>query len=186
MRSFSTTLLILATLCLASNAKADLIGDTILYQYLFPDLSTPFDSQLIVVEAGTADTATTFFGIAETDFVTVNPESNSIEINFEFLPMNVGLAFEGAEFNGIEISDLDFSNGALLNDVLLTTDFEGLDESRLTFGEDFVAINLESLIVSSTTSSVSLQLISVPEPNSVAMLAIGLGFFASRRKRTSS
>ena len=185
MRSFSTTLLILATLCLASNAKADLIGDTILYQYLFPDLSTPFDSQLIVVEAGTADTATTFFGIAETDFVTVNPESNSIEINFEFFPTD-GLVFGSAEFNGIEISDLNFSNGALLNDVFLTTDFEGLDESRLTFGEDFVAINLESLAISSATNSISLQLVSVPEPNSVAMLAIGLGFFASRRKRTSS
>ena len=184
MRSFSTTLLILATLCLASNAKADLIGDTILYQYLFPDLSTPFDSQLIVVEAGTADTATTDFGTG-TDFIFVNPESNSIEIIFEFFPTD-GLVFGSAEFNGIEISDLNFSNGALLNDVFLTTDFEGLDESRLTFGEDFVAINLESLAISSATNSISLQLVSVPEPNSVAMLAIGLGFFASRRKRTSS
>ena len=182
MRKILATCLIIASLLFVSNVHADLEGDTITYEYLFPDFDTALDFQSIVVEPGTGDEVSTVVGF-EPNFLFVNPEPNSIELFFDTPTIFGTGSFIDSEFNGVRFSDLDFAGGAFLQDVILTTDFVGLDESRLSFGDDFVQIDFATLPISSPTSSISLELVTVPEPGAFMLLAIGCAGLLNRRSR---
>ncbi|WP_414566448.1 MULTISPECIES: hypothetical protein [unclassified Anabaena] len=166
-------------------AKASsLIGDTIQYEYLVPDLSTVFESTTRVVQPGLADLITQTDGTF--DIFTLNPESNGFNVNF-----SVVIGFSFTSFNGFRLSSLDFDDSSILTGYTLDTNMVGLEASHISFTSNTFSVNFQGLEadadtfidVNFITSAVST---SVPEPSlMIGILSIsGLGC-ASMLKRKS-
>ncbi|YAF93988.1 MAG: hypothetical protein AB3A66_15285 [Nodularia sp. CChRGM 3473] len=170
-------------------AKASsLIGDTIQYEYLVPDLSTVFESTTRVVQPGLADLINQTDGTF--DIFTLNPESNGFNVNFS-LDTNAVIGFSFTSFNGFRLSSLDFDDSSILTGYTLDTNMVGLEASRISFTSNTFSVNFQGLEadadtfidVNFITSAVST---SIPEPSlMIGILSIsGLGC-ASMLKRKS-
>jgi hypothetical protein len=87
-----------------------------------------------------------------------------------------------SDFNGYKFSNL--SSGGAWTGYTLSTDFAGLDASRITFTPDAVWVDMQS-IVPEPGQSFTITLTAVPEPTQTALLLAGLGALATiaRRRR---
>jgi hypothetical protein len=74
------TIAILVITLVCSTAQADLIGDSITLKLLYPDATTAFDTQNVLVVDGPADTQA--MGTFD-DLVDVNPEADTLFLTFK-------------------------------------------------------------------------------------------------------
>jgi hypothetical protein len=157
-----------------------LIGDTINYEYIFPDASNVYQTNTTTVAAGASDI------INAIGIFSINPEATSfLASNFSF-----NSSWTTAEFNGFRLSDLNFDDGSTIVGFSFETNMEGLDASRISFTKDSVSVNWNSLAFNRDTYlrvNLDTDRTSVPEPASVlGLLAVGALGAGSARKRQQS
>jgi hypothetical protein len=165
-------LLLCIKICFASGG---LLDDTVIMSYNAPNLWDFADSVNRTVETGINDQ-----WVSPNADYTVNPEDKSLLIDFtrtiERIPMS---------FNGIMLSGFN----SILTNVTVDTNNQDWDNSRLYFGEHFVAFNLAKMTTQNGQhlyANFDFKPVSTPEPAS--MLLFGLGGLAmavlKKRKKT--
>lgn len=167
-------------ICLfAGTANAGLIGNDVLLEYWYPDLSTVRDSATSTVGAGTE-----FSNYA--GFFDIDVDDTNITVN----QFAISTRFSSASFNGWVISDLNGTIDDIINVTINSaTNMVGLDSSRLTFDSNSIGINWQGLSFTESTivsRDIEFDSVAVPEPASIALLGLGLaGIGFSRRKKTA-
>lgn len=189
--------------------NATLVGDTVTVGHYSPDSSTPqigaTPPSSFTVVAGNTDIYTFYnsypFGYR------VNVEAASILVDFNYLFDAAGTwaadyqscsfspPFQCStvpiSFNGLGVSGLNDSSGNALQGILVDTNMASWDASRLSFGNDFASFDWKGLSFDTTTYfNATLDfgqapISAVPEPETYAMLLVGLGllgFMARGRK----
>jgi hypothetical protein len=154
-------------------------GQTINYQYYYPDLLSPYSN---------ADNGNKLGGPG---IEVTNVADNRVTMDISDTNIFVGYlntaAWNAAAFNGFVITDVfgtipDFTS-VLLNP---STNLAGLDASRISFDANHIWVNWQGLSFSSE-NAVSLDVEAgpaVPEPTSLVLLASGLmGLRAARNRR---
>ncbi|MCH7615578.1 MAG: PEP-CTERM sorting domain-containing protein [Nitrospinae bacterium] len=157
-----------------ANATPLLNGQVIETTLLFPDTSTaPFGSQTDTVVAGVEIADAFGQGVTSIDFS---------DTNIKFTALNDDTLLS-ATFNGFRFFDV---NGTItpwaVSINLGQTNVPGFDNTRLTFDENTIFANFESLVIS-TGQMVSLDLRPVPEPSTMFLMASGLAGLAAWRLR---
>jgi hypothetical protein len=107
-------------------------------------------------------------------------------LSLSFTSDDVGLVFLPGTFNGFDFSGLTFADGSSLANFDLTTDIAGLTASDVTFGSNFIEVNLQNLPADGTFT---LTLIPSPEPGTLPLLGlalIGLTALGWRRRKSAS
>lgn len=102
------------------------------------------------------------------------------EINIEGSSISIDLICNSSGFTGgvsLPFSDLDFSDGALLTDVSLTSNF--VPESRFSFTDSSISLDLSDLPI---TSSSFINLGFVPEPSVALLMGVGLAGIGVKRR----
>jgi PEP-CTERM motif len=156
---------------------ASLIGDTIKYEYIFPNASSVYEIKTTTVAAGTSD------AINAVDIFSINPEATSFLINNFAYNSN----WNTAAFNGFRLSDLNFDTPSKITGVTFVTNMQGFNGSRIGFTDNSVSVNWNSLRFNSNTFlNLSLKTTAVPEPAStlglLAVGALGAGSLLKRKK----
>lgn len=173
--------LVLATgLVSAPQATAGLIfdGETITYQYYFPNLASPYTN---------ADNGDKLVGVGvEVSNVADNRATMDISDTNIYIDYLNESAWNPATFNGFKITD---TFGAIPTFVAVfinpATNLVGFDASRITFDGDNIFVNWQGLAFNADTV-VSLDVeanAAVPEPGSLALLVAGLAGLGALRSR---
>ena len=176
---------IIFVFCLSGFAQASLIDDQVDVYHRFPFFSIPDEASggdTVTVEAGTKDDIITLhYGVYQVDI-----EESSVIV--DFLKKNQFGDPGLFDFAGLVLTDLDFGPGYILLGVDVDTNMKGWDESRLTFGDDFVGFNWQGLSVDGDTNFTTLLdfgPIPMPIPPTLLLFATGIaGFVFFRRKIT--
>lgn len=165
-------------LLIAFNANAAFLsGQTITYQYYFPNTSSPANgaaSGNYVVGSGVE------VNNAFANFVSVDISDTNILVNFS----SIG-SFNDVSFNGFKISDtfgvIDDFTGISVN---AATNMIGLDLSQITVFADEIWVNWAGLSFNTDTIiSLDLNPSAVPIPAAAFMFAPALlGFMGLRRR----
>jgi PEP-CTERM motif len=166
----------------------DLTGSTGI-TWLYPNTGTTFATDTIAVGStlacpgaspicsGYVDLGTETFGVGTT----------SISYSVSGYPVTT---YAPGTFNGFDFTGLTFTDSGSLTGFTLTTDIPGLTTSDVTFGSNFIEVNLAGLPVDGdfTLDLISSPAVSTPEPSSFLLLGIGLlalvGF--TRRKKANA
>jgi PEP-CTERM motif len=158
-------------------ARADIIGDTVVIQYLFPDSSTQF---------GLSAT-----GVVTSTGVTLNLFSNQSITVFGGDVQMVGVrdpssSFVGATFNGVSIQDLTNPSAFTTFSIDPATTIPGFGLSDVSIQGGLLFINYEGL----TTPLGSLAQVdftggnsTVPEPSTITLLLLGSGALSTLLRR---
>ena len=173
----------------ASIANAGIFdGQTVNYQYYFPDLSTPYaaaaNGDYLVDSA--VEVADVVDGHGTIDF-----GGNGFVISFAD-----SSSFSSAAFNGFVISDVSSTLNSF-SSFSLVSNTGVMGTPTLSFDSDHLYVNWEGLSFTSGNLVFSVNSIAdkdnvvtdtisaVPEPETYAMLLVGLGLvgYAARRKR---
>lgn len=169
-------------LLLSNSAQAGLIGDSILIEHLFPTTSNIHNSATTVVQAGPADTITSF-----TQYDT-NVEDTSILVDYK-----LSSTWATSPFNGLRVSNID----DLIASVSTNTNLAGWDNSRLSYTDHSVSFNWSGLqFTSNSYFYADLEFRgqggggssnAVPEPATMILVSLGLmGSGLSRIKNSKS
>lgn len=180
-KSFLPLAMVILAIGLLAPAPADagliLDGQTVTYQYFFPDLSSPY---------GNADNGDKLVGPGvEVSNVADNVATMDISDTNLYVDYTVSTSWNPAVFNGFRITDTfgtipDFT-AVLINPV---TNLVGFDSSRISFDADNIWVNWQGLAFNPNTV-VSLDLQAAPEPGTLALMALGLfgvGTLRSKKK----
>lgn len=158
-------------------ARADIIGDTVVIQYLYPNSSTEF---------GLSAT-----GVVTSTGVTLNLFSNQSITVFGGDVQMVGVrdpssSFVGATFNGVSIQDLTNPSAFTTFSIDPATTIPGFGLSDVSIQGGLLFINYEGL----TTPLGSLAQVdftgsnsTVPEPSTITLLLLGSGALSTLLRR---
>jgi hypothetical protein len=165
---------------------ADLTGKTVDIGWGYPNTSTLFASNSVVVGPGPEIVCAG--GGAGSGLCTGFIDAAHIDIGADTLSLTIdqgSVPWSGAAFNGYEFTGL--SAGGAWSGYSLSTDFAGLDSSRISFTPDAVFVNMQGITPATGESfTITLQTAAVPEPANAAMLLAGvaaLGGLLRRRQR---
>jgi len=173
----STILALVAVLMSPIAANADLIGQDITVEWLFPDDSTLFAADTVTVGAGAEISCPGAFNLCSGFVVDADIDIGANVITL--LVTGGSSAWTATSFNGYSFSDL--SLGGLWDSYILDTNFSGLDASRVTFDGSELLVNMQGL---AANEGDYFTFTLVPEPGTLALLGIGLlGMGAARRKK---
>ncbi len=173
------TLIAAATLCVAGGANAALLsGETLNYQYFFPDLSSPYSNAQngdFVVGPG-VEITNVVDGAG-----TLDASDTQITVLFAG-----DISFSAGTFNGFRLTDAlgTIASFASVTINPLTTLGSGFGASNVSFDADHIWVNWASLGFAAGQQLV-LDVSAVPEPETYALMLAGLGclaFVARRRK----
>ncbi|HEX7690496.1 MAG TPA: PEP-CTERM sorting domain-containing protein [Burkholderiaceae bacterium] len=153
---------------------ADLTGKTVDIDWGFPTTSDIFASDSVVVGAGPEVVCAG--GGAGSGLCTGFIDAAHLDIGADTLSLTIdqgSAAWTGAAFNGYEFTGL--AAGGSWTGYSLSTDFSGLDSSRITFTPDAVFVNMQGIAPAAGQSfTITLQAAAVPEPANAAMLLAGV------------
>lgn len=179
-RAFSLGLMAAGSLfALASPAHASLIGDQVEIQWYFPNTASPLAPHFgpFTVEAGIGDQQ-----LENAQDIYFNVEASSLHIFFD--PGNGPIQWLDAAFNGPMFLDLDYlgAPGSVISAVTVASTVDGFTSDRVTFGNDFVAVNFASLIHSGGQVDIDLTF-DVPEPETYGLMGLGIALLGALRWR---
>lgn len=172
-------------------AAADLTGTNATITWLYPDGATTFRAQTVTVGAGAEVTCPgggAGGGLCDGFIVASNFDlgSNTISLNIT----GGSSSYAPTAFNGYEFSGL--AAGGVWTGYTLSTNFVGLDASRVQFTPDALFVNMQG-IAAATGDTFTFTLTQgnanggVPEPASWALMIGGFGLAgaALRRRRAA-
>lgn len=187
-RSFTRTFAVCA-FAAATAAPAfaanDLTGMSVDVNWLFPDAAHSVAQQTVVVGAGAeiqcaGNNVGTGLCVQFVDGASIDLGANTLGLSIDS-----GIAsWTNSDFNGYAFSGL--SAGGNWTGYSLSTDFAGLDASRITFAPDEVTVDMTGIApVAGQSFTITLIAAAVPEPSELALLLAGLGALATiaRRRR---
>ena len=171
-------------------AAADLTGTKATITWLYPDGGTTYEAQTVTVGAGaevTCPGGLTGGGLCDGFVVLSNFDlgSNTISLNIT----GRSSFFSTAAFNGYEFSGL--AAGGVWTGYTLSTNFVGLDASRVQFTPDALFVNMQG-INAATGDTFTFTLTpgnangGVPEPASWALMIGGFGLAGAALRRRRS
>ncbi len=169
----------------AGQVQAGLLfdGETIGYEYLFPDASTTaFNPDPVVVGAGVE-----LPGLFNSSFDVASMDISDTNILVDYYAAN---SWSPAAFNGFRIFDLGATLPAITSvTVNAATNMAGFSAANITFDADNIYVNWQGLgFDPSTIVSLDVNVSAVPEPSSCALLGLGgIGWVIRgyRRRRAS-
>ena len=187
MTNSFTRALAVCALAAASAAPAfaanDLTGTTVNVDWKFPDSSTTYATNSVVVGAGPEIQCAG--GNMGTGLCTGFVDGATIDIGSNTLSLTIDSGtseWTGTTFNGYEFSNL--SAGGPWTGYSLATTFDGLDASDVTFTPDAVWINMQG-IAPNPGDSFTISLTSaVPEPANMALMLAALGALGCIARRS--
>ncbi len=166
-------------------AASDLTGKTVNVDWQFPDASTNFATDSVVVGPGpeiqcAGGEVGTGLCAGFVDAATIDLGANTLSLSID----SGTASWTGATFNGYEFSNL--SAGGTWSGYSLATTFAGLTSADVTFTPDAVSVNMQGIVPTAGESfTITLIPSAVPEPDSLALMLAGVGALASiaRRRR---
>lgn len=160
-------------------AQASLIGDQVEIQWYFPTAATPVAPHFgpFTVQAGIGDQQ-----LENAQDIYFNVEASSLHIVFD--GANGPIQWLDAAFNGPVFSSLDYlgAPGSVISAVNVVSTVNGFTPDRVTFGNDFVAVNFASLIHTGGQVDIDLTF-AVPEPETYGLMGLGLALLGALRWR---
>lgn len=175
-KSFIHVAALLAAAAFNANAlAADLIGDTLSFLRAYPNPETRYGQEIAdtTVAPGTADQVTWRFGTSGPAALTINPEADRIHFSFPVRFVTEGSA---SLFDGIVISGFDQT----IQSVSLLDNNAG-GTVRLSHGPHELRVNLSGTFQANQSLAIGVSV--VPEPASMALMALGAGMLALRMRR---
>lgn len=158
----------------SSAARADIIGDTVVIQYLFPDSGTQF---------GLSAT-----GIVTSSGVSLNLFSNQLVTVFGNNVQMIGIrdpssSFQPGAFNGVSIQDLTNPSAFTGFSVDPASNVVGFNASNVSISGGLLFINYQSLVTPLNSLAQVDFTSTVPEPSSLVLLSAGLAGLLSVKRR---
>ena len=175
----------LAAAAVPAFAANDLTGMSVDVNWLFPDAAHSVAEQVVVVGAGAEIQCAG--GNVGTGLCAQFVDGASIDLGANTLALSIDSgtsSWTNPTFNGYAFTGL--AAGGAWTGYSLSTDFAGLDASRITFSPDEVTVNMTGITpVAGQSFTITLLTSAVPEPGNVALLFAGLGALAciARRRR---
>jgi hypothetical protein len=170
---------------------SDLTG-SVGIDYLYPNTSTVFASGSIAVGSSLTcpgSSAICNAYLSSPSGPPIGSQTFSVGLNsISYLASGYPGTYAAATFNGLSFTGLTFSGGGSLSGYSIVTNTIGLTSSDITFGSNYIDIDLAGLPVD---GSFTLDLMSsggtvTPEPSSIVLLGTGLLAFFGYRKRSAT
>ena len=180
-RTRNTFLAVTALLLAPIAANAGLIGQDITVDWLFPDTSSEFASDTVTVGAGAEISCPGSFSLCSGFGVGADIDLGDDSISL--FVTSGSSRWNSTSFNGYRFSDL--SLGGAWSSYVLTTNFTGLDATRISFDGTALLVNMAGL-AANEGDYFTFTLASVPEPGTLALLGLGLvGMGYARRRKAA-
>ena len=160
-------------------ANAQLVGNTVQVNYVYPSIGSTFASANVVVGAGTELPG----------FPGLDPRTNIDLLNSSIdITYNSAGSWNSAAFNGLHFFDVFATIDPFTSVTIGSTNMVGLDLSRITFDANNIYVNWQGLAFDEhTTVSLNVNASTVPEPATIVLLGAGLAGvgLVARRRRTA-